>query len=175
MDQIERNIKKRRKILFDKDSFYFSELSDLIDSSSKKELVLWSFHFVQDLLKEISILAPHEQRPNIAYMIVKDWAEGKLKMPDAKKAILECHQVAQSTENQVLIAYVHAVGQGLSVVHTVKHALGLPMYELTGLVHQYPLDYRNQILKKINDYVTLLKETRVDHNEDKTVFAHFIQ
>jgi hypothetical protein len=61
-------------------------------------------------------------------------------MPIAKQAILNCHAMAKELTNPADIARCHAVGQACSVVHTVGHALGYPMYELTAIVLELGLD-----------------------------------
>ena len=61
-------------------------------------------------------------------------------MPIAKRAILNCHAMAKELESPANIARCHAVGQACSVVHTVGHALGYPMYELTAIVLELGLD-----------------------------------
>ena len=54
-------------------------------------------------------------------------------MPVAKRAILDVHAMAKLMDDPVDAALCHAVGQGCSCVHTPKHALGLPVYELTAV------------------------------------------
>lgn len=52
-------------------------------------------------------------------------------MPVAKRAILDVHAMARDMDDPADAALCHAVGQRCSCVHTPKHALGLPVYELT--------------------------------------------
>lgn len=56
---------------------------------------------------------------------------GDVLMPVAKRAILDVHAMARDMDDPADAALCHAVGQGCSCVHTPKHALGLPVYELT--------------------------------------------
>lgn len=175
MDEPTRNIQKGRKILFDRNSPILSDLNLVLLSVSKKVIIRWSFHFVEELLKELNTLVPQEKRPREAYLVVKDWAAGKVRMIEAKKAILACHQIAKDTEDEVLIAYYHAIGQGLSVVHTVKHALGLPIYQLTGIVRAHPTEYEAELKKKVSEYGSVLHQINADPNIEMLEFADFIK
>jgi hypothetical protein len=87
------------------------------------------------------------------------WARGEVKMTLVKPDILAIHQLAKETTSTILTAYLHAYAQGLSVIHTPKHVLGLPIYELTGLILQQP---KNQSLleEKVRTYLHLLNETK---------------
>ena len=56
------------------------------------------------------------------------------------------------------IARCHAVGQACSVVHTVGHALGYPMYELTAIVLELGLGYcREPIEERVMYYEQRLR------------------
>ncbi|MGD9910142.1 MAG: putative immunity protein [Candidatus Izemoplasmatales bacterium] len=175
MDEPTRNRLKGRKILFDRNSKVLEELSQIILTSSKRVLIVWSFHFVEELLNSINELNPDEKRLNEAYQVVKDWAKGKVLMPEAKKAILACHQLAKVAGNEVLTSYYHAIGQGLSVVHTEKHALGLPIYELSGIVKSDPKNYAEQVKKKVEEYISVLNELNALPSIEYLQFAHFIK
>ena len=66
------------------------------------------------------------------------WAMGKVKMPSARPAILAVHAMAKQLQDPGDAALCHGVGQGCSTVHTPRHAMGLPIYELTALVRHTP-------------------------------------
>ena len=59
-------------------------------------------------------------------------------MPSARPAILAVHAMAKQLQDPGDAALCHGVGQGCSTVHTPRHAMGLPIYELTALVHHTP-------------------------------------
>ena len=50
-------------------------------------------------------------------------------LPEAKRAILDCHAVCKEIDDEYYIALCHSIGQGISTVHVETHALGLPFYE----------------------------------------------
>jgi len=85
------------------------------------------------------------------------WARGEVKMTLVKPDILAIHQLGKETSDPVLIAYLHAYAQGLSVIHTPKHVLGLPIYELTGLILQQPNNL-SLLEEKVRTYLYLLNE-----------------
>ena len=61
-------------------------------------------------------------------------------MYDVKSLILAVHDYAKKTDDPIVQALCHALGQGCSTVHTVKHAIGLPMYEMTAMVKERGID-----------------------------------
>ena len=76
------------------------------------------------------------------------WAAGEIKMPEAKRFILNCHALAKESENPEAIALCHAVGQACSVVHTGGHAMGFPIYELTALVYRFGTGHCREIIER---------------------------
>lgn len=81
-----------------------------------------------------------DHRPQEAVASARAWAAGEIKMPIAKRAILDCHAMAKELADPADIARCHAVGQACGVVHTAGHALGYPMYELAAIVLEHGLD-----------------------------------
>ena len=77
-----------------------------------------------------------EYIPRNTLIAAKAWAAGEIKMPVAKRAILNCHALAKKMTSPTDSARCHAIAQGFSVVHTTGHALGLPIYELTAIVRE---------------------------------------
>ena len=56
-----------------------------------------------------------------------------------KEEIEHCKKaIAKNKED---IARCHAVGQACAVVHTVGHAIGYPIYDLTSIVYQYGIEH----------------------------------
>ena len=75
-------------------------------------------------------------------------------MPEAKRAILNCHAVAKELTNKEDIALCHAIGQACGVVHTVGHAIGLPIYELTAIVYKYGIDNcKDKLINRKKEYI----------------------
>ncbi|MDD4438091.1 MAG: hypothetical protein PHS04_08665 [Tissierellia bacterium] len=54
----------------------------------------------------------------------EDWARGKIKMPAAKRAILNSHAVAKEINNSQYSALCHAIGHGGATVHVETQDIG---------------------------------------------------
>lgn len=153
LNKAEENLKKRREILFSKDSEIFSSLDALLVNQNRKAVTLWALDLAQEGAEKFFKKHPEEYAVIEAVESSKKWSEGKIKMPDARIKILECHAVAKRLSNKADIALVHAVAQGCSVVHTVKHAMGYPIYELTSLVYELGIEQcKEAIEKRIEEY-----------------------
>ena len=151
-EDVELKLKKRNKILFSRESKCLNEFIELIRKQNHRTLVLWAFECVQELLEIFEIAYPDEVRPRNAFELCQKWAQGEVKMPVAKRAILNCHQACKDIHNDYLIALCHAIGQGLSTVHVETHAIGLPIYELSAIVFNNKDCYEQVVLDKIEYY-----------------------
>ena len=118
LDEVKQNIKKRRQVLFSKDSEFLTDLAELFAARAY----------------------PDERRPREALEAARQWAAGDVKMRYAQRKILDCHAVARDLSDPAAIAVCHAVGQACAVVHTAGHALGYPMYDLTAIVRRLGAD-----------------------------------
>jgi len=59
----------------------------------------------------------------------RDWLAGTIKLPEAKKVILDCHAAARECENQpAAYGAARAIGQAASTIHAATHCMGLPLY-----------------------------------------------
>ncbi len=140
LNEVRTKIKKGNKVLFSKNSLYLQELDGLLKKQNRKAVILWAFEFAEETACELSKKYPGEIRFREALDICKLWMSGDIKMPEAKRAILSCHAFAREINSPEDIALCHALGQACSVVHTPGHAMGLPIYGLTALVHRYGAD-----------------------------------
>ena len=131
---------RHNQILFAKDSFLLNNLRHLIDQANRRALILWALELAEETARELAEKYPEDHRPRKAVAASGAWASGEIKMPIAKREILNCHAMAKEQTAPADIARCHAVGQACSVVHTVGHALGYPMYELTAIVLEQGLD-----------------------------------
>ncbi len=60
------------------------------------------------------------------------------------------------------MALCHAVGQACSTVHVETHAIGLPMYELTALVHLYSPENPSPARHEAGDSLPLLLSRQLE-------------
>ena len=132
--------KRHNQILFSKESLLLENLRHLTDQSNRRVLILWALELAEETALELEERYPDGQAPQEAIAAARAWAAGEIKMPIAKRAILNCHAMAKELTDPADIARCHAVGQACSVVHTVGHALGYPMYELTAIVLEQGLE-----------------------------------
>lgn len=132
--EVHAKLRRGNQILFTRGSRCLQPLLALIRQQSHRALVLWALEGCQDPLALLADRWPGEQRPAQAVQAARLWAQGRIKMPAAQRAILAAHAAAKDTDDPVSIALCHAVGQACGAVHVETHAIGLPMYELTALV-----------------------------------------
>ena len=162
---VEEKLKRKNKVLFNRDSKCLEDLIELIKRQKHRTLVLWAFECVKSPLKIFEEKYPDEKRPRKAIELCKMWASGEIKMPEAKKAILDCHAVCKEIDDEYYIALCHGIAQGISTVHVETHALGLPFYELTSIVIKNRDNYEEKVKEKIKYYIDTL--TYFQNNVDK--------
>ena len=143
---VRRKYAKKNRLLLGHDSACLQELQDDMLRQNHRTLVLWAFDCVQEALNQLEARYPDDPRPREAVTLCRQWAQGANKMPPAKHAILALHAMAKETDNIVDAALCHALGHACATVHTEKHAIGLPVYELTALVRALGIDSSDQAL-----------------------------
>jgi hypothetical protein len=121
---------KPRKMLSDCDAPYIVSLMRLIETQSKATIADWCVSYAEAHLQPVWEKAfPDDGRPRAALQAARDWLEGKIKLPVAKKFILDAHAAAREAEtNPAAQAAARAIGQAASSVHSATHSLGLPLY-----------------------------------------------
>ncbi len=162
---VEQKLKKKNKLLFSRESECLQELKTLIEQQKHRTLVMWALYCAKAPLTQFENKYPLELRPRKALKLCEDWSRGKIKMPAAKRAILDAHKVALEIDDNVYGALCHAIGHAGATVHVKTHALGLPFYELTAIVLKTGEDgYHKQVIEKINYYFQQLNywQERID-------------
>ncbi len=105
-------------------------LMRLIETQSKDTLVNWAVtyagvHFLPIYAKQY----PQDDRPQLALEYARKWLGNEVKLPEAKRYILGCHQAAnEAVDNPAAQAAARAIGQAASSIHSAKHSLGLALY-----------------------------------------------
>ena len=138
--EVRARAKRHNQLLFSKDSLLLDNLRHLTDLTNRRVLILWALELAEETVFQLTERYPEDLRPGEAIAASRAWAAGEIKMPIAKRAILNCHAMAKELTDSADIARCHAVGQACSVIHTVGHALGYPLYELTAIVLELGLD-----------------------------------
>jgi len=172
-EKVEERIKKRREILFSPTDILFSELEEKLSRANRRAIILWAFELSEEVNKRITLKYPDEERGTKCLETSALWASGFIKMKEAKEAIIKCHAAAKETENKEDIALFHAIAQGCSSVHTPKHAMGLPVYELTAIVRRKGF-VEEEILTRVKEYLRLLEKAIVEEQSYKGSWAGFL-
>jgi hypothetical protein len=134
------------------------ELSKQIHLQNHRVLVMWAFDCAKLTLRHFETKYPDERRPRTCLELSESWARGKIKMPVAKRAILDSHSVAKEIDEAQYGALCHAIGHAGATVHVGTHAIGLPIYELTAIVLKYGKEgYENAVTEKIGFYIKRLQ------------------
>lgn len=117
-----------KKILYGLDNPFISALRRDAEAASRLAVTLWALDAAEKCLCLVSYGASEAEN---AVCLSRQWARGKVKMKEAKSAILGCHAKAREAEDPFDRAVLRAIAQGCSVVHSKKHAVGLPVYLMT--------------------------------------------
>ena len=145
--EVKAKAKRHNQILFSKESALLDDLRHLIDQANRRALILWALEVAEESARVLAEKYPEDHRPREAIGASRAWTAGEIKMPIAKRAILNCHAMAKELGSSADIARCHAVGQACSVVHTTRHALGYPIYELTAIVLELGLDDCRELIE----------------------------
>ncbi len=172
---VEIKLKRRNKILFTRDSQCLQELIELIQLQSHRTLVMWALDCARVPLAQFEAKYADEYRPRTCLELCEAWARGKIKMPAAKRAILDSHAVAKEINDAEYGALCHAIGHAGATVHVETHALGLPMYELTALVLRYgKYNFQKPVSEKIAYYNERLLHWQEDLDKLRLDWADFL-
>ena len=174
--EVNEKIRHRAQIYFAKDSGYLQDLAMLIEGQGHRALVLWALGHAGRIAGQLTARYPQEDRPAMAVRAAWAWARGAIRMRQAQRAILDAHAVAKQLDDPRDIALCHALGQACSVVHTPKHAMGLPMYELTAIVHEAGLQQcADALAARKADYIDTLLICAQAAQSDPGPWAAFIR
>lgn len=121
---------KPRKMLSDWNAPYIQSLVKLIETQSKPTLANWCISYCETCILPIYEKdCPDDARPRNALAAAREWLGGKIKLPQAKAVILDCHAAARELENNPTAqACARAIGQCASTIHSASHCLGLAYY-----------------------------------------------
>ena len=122
--------KKYRKMLTDWQAPYIQSIMRLIETQSNATIVNWCIDYAETRLMPIYEAAyPDDNRPKLAIAAARDWLDAKIKLPQAKVDILECHAAAREAEGSPAAqAAARAIGQCAATIHAPTHSAGLMFY-----------------------------------------------
>jgi len=121
---------KYRKMLGDWEAPYIQSLIQLVETQSKTTLANWCIGYAESRLSPIYESAyPADPRPREALNAAREWLDGKIKLPQAKAMILQCHAAAREAEaHPAAQAAARAIGQCAATIHSASHCVGLALY-----------------------------------------------
>lgn len=173
---LEKRIRAKRQILFSKEDAPIRNLMLQIDEQPRKAVILWALEQAEEAVRILEDSYPEDNRARNALAMTELWAEGIIKMPIAKRAILDCHAAAKCTENLADAALYHAVGQACGTVHANGHAVGYPIYALTAMIRETGLEQCDRrIESQISMYTERLLYWRAHYQDEQRSWAAFIR
>ena len=121
---------KLKKMLTDLEAPAIQALLQLIETQSKATLANWAINYSEQVLMPIwEKNFPGDNRPKKALAAGRQWLSGTIKLPEAKKQILECHGAARDAVSKPSAqAAARAIGQSASTIHSARHCIGLALY-----------------------------------------------
>lgn len=121
---------KARKMLSNWKAPYIQSLMRLIETQSKATLAIWAVEYSERIILPLwSKYYPDDPRPPDALHAARQWLSGTIKLPQAKSAILKCHEAAREADgNPAAQAAARTIGQCASTIHSARHCIGLAFY-----------------------------------------------
>lgn len=155
-----------RKLLYNRESECLQDLRLLVEKQTHQTLILWALdcgNYFRDLFE---VYDCEDIRPRTALEKAALWAKGEIKMPEAKKAIHDCHKAASDYQDHpVVCAAARAVGHAAATVHVETHALGVVFYGLTAIYYQSEEEVRD---RQIEEAITWYTERLLDWQQEDT-------
>lgn len=122
---------KYRKMLNDWQAPYIQSLMRQIETQSKITLASWCIDYAEEHILPIYESAyTNDPRLRDTLNAAKDWLDGKVKLPEVKRLILNgAHAAArEADENPAAQAAARTIGQCAATIHSAKHCIGLAFY-----------------------------------------------
>ena len=136
----------QRKILYSRKSACIQPIRLLMEEQTHRVLVAWALDCAERPLTFFEARIPQEFRPREAIVVSRMWAQGEIKMPLARRAILRAHTAAgeNGKRDPQAEAAASAIGHACATIHAETHALGLVFYWLTAAVRACAPEEREQ-------------------------------
>lgn len=136
----------QRKVLYSRKSECIQPLRLLMEEQTHRVLVAWALDCAKRPLAFFETRIPLDYRPREAIVVSRMWAQGEIKMPLARRAILRAHAAAGEAGKREPLAEAaaRAVGHACATIHAETHALGLVFYWLTAAVRACAPEEREQ-------------------------------
>jgi hypothetical protein len=128
---------KLRKMLGEWQQPEIQSIVRLVETQSKTTIAKWCLDYAESFILPVyEKTFPEDLRPRNAINAAREWILGNIKLPAAKKFILECHAAARETEkNPSAQAAARAIGQSASCIHAATHCIGLTLYGAAAIAY----------------------------------------
>lgn len=175
MTDVRARFLRGNRLLFTRESPCLQELLANMRQESRRTLVCWALTSAEQPVELLASCYPADNRPRDALRLSRLWAEGAVKMPLARQAILRVHAMAREVPDRAGEALCHAVGQACSAVHAEDHAIGLALYELTAIVREQGLNSCEVAVEaRIAEYTACLADSRIAAEAPSRPWAGFL-
>ncbi|MGN1020724.1 MAG: putative immunity protein [Aristaeellaceae bacterium] len=167
--------RRGNRLLFTRESVCLRDLLARMRQESRRTLVCWALSCAETPAALLAARYPEDDRPGEALELSRRWAEGAVKMPLARRAILQVHAMAREARAPADAALCRAVGQGCSAVHAEDHAIGLALYELTAIVlEEGPERCEAAVEARLAAYAACLADSRRAADDPGRPWASFL-
>ena len=175
LDEVQARLRRKNQLLFSRDALLLQALDGQLRQADHRAVTLWALDLAGEAVARLAQAYPHEPRPAASLQAARDWAAGRIRMPQAWQAILACHAAARDMPCPEDAALCHAVGQACAVVHTAGHALGYPIYELTAMVRRLGVpNCREAVEGRAEEYLDRLLYWQAHAHEAPGPWAGFL-
>jgi len=103
-------------------SYANCQLEAQLDAQDHKALVLWASDCAERVLPHFEEERTADTRPRRAVEAARAWADGKIKMSQARTAAFDAHAVARKATRAEVRAAARAAGHAAATAHVATHA-----------------------------------------------------
>lgn len=106
-----------------------------MDSREHKALALWAADCAERVLPRFEEERPADTRPRRAVEAGRAWADGKLKMSQARPAAFAAHAAAREADRPEVGAAARAAGYAVATAHVATHAPHAAAYAIKAVAY----------------------------------------
>lgn len=174
-EELNEHFKRKNQLFFSTKSLFLLPINQTLSLQDRRTVTLWALTLAEETAGLLSERYLNDISARNAVALSSMWAHGTIKMAQARPAILTCHAAAKIARSAEDAALFHAVGQACSVVHSPKHLLGYPVYELTAIVYRFGINSCEEaLLKRREEYLTLLSVCKEKAHDPSEKWAGFL-
>jgi hypothetical protein len=109
----------------------------------QKARALWAADCAEHVLPNFEKKRAKDDRPRKAIEAARAWARGEITMMMARKAAVQAHAAARAARNPGSITAARAAGHAAATAHSIRHALGAPIYAIVSVAANAAADNRD--------------------------------